>query len=208
MRKRDRRCVYCRILMRELATADGLRKTVATWEHIINDAKIVTRDNVAKSPLNIKNIRNTNKSLGNFSHNYQVVQTSGRDINQSLIENNLTAKDLTIANAADIQHLVVRGTINTDNQSWQALAADIADKTLTRSVDRWLSNRFAAPAINHCVHRERVVGGAATGKSGITPATTPNLIFENGHHITLLKVIVTQCCVKILCIHIAVAHFF
>jgi len=52
---------------------------------------LFTRDNAAKSPLNIKNVKDTDKNLGNFSHNYQVVQTSGRDINQSLIENNLTA---------------------------------------------------------------------------------------------------------------------
>ena len=52
---------------------------------------LLTRDNVSKSSVNIKNIRNESRRLGNFSHNYEVVQTSGRNINQSLIENNLTA---------------------------------------------------------------------------------------------------------------------
>lgn len=33
--------------MIEDALADGSRKTVATWEHIINDANIVTRENIA-----------------------------------------------------------------------------------------------------------------------------------------------------------------
>jgi hypothetical protein len=52
---------------------------------------VLTREEVAKRPLNIKNIATVDGKLGNFSHNYQVVQTSGRDINQSLIVNNLTA---------------------------------------------------------------------------------------------------------------------
>lgn len=33
--------------MIEKALIDGSRKTVATWEHIINDASIVTRENIA-----------------------------------------------------------------------------------------------------------------------------------------------------------------
>jgi len=52
---------------------------------------VLTREEVAKRPLNIKNIATVDGKLGNFSHNYEVVQTSGRDINQSLIVNNLTA---------------------------------------------------------------------------------------------------------------------
>jgi hypothetical protein len=52
---------------------------------------VFTRDTISKSPLNIKNIKNENRRLGNFSHNYQVVQTSGRELNQSLINNDLTA---------------------------------------------------------------------------------------------------------------------
>jgi hypothetical protein len=52
---------------------------------------VLTREEVAKRPLNIKNIATVDGKLGNFSLNYEVVQTSGRDINQSLIQNNLTA---------------------------------------------------------------------------------------------------------------------
>ena len=55
----------------------------------------------------------------------------------TVFENNLTAKDLTIANTAQIQHLAVTGSINTDNQSWQALAADISDKTLIKLTESW-----------------------------------------------------------------------
>ena len=43
LRKRDTDCVYCR------RTFDPLSpKTRATWEHIINDLLIVTRENIAR----------------------------------------------------------------------------------------------------------------------------------------------------------------
>ena len=46
--ERDKTCVYCGIQMLEKMPAHGPRKTVATWEHIINDQTIVTRDNIAR----------------------------------------------------------------------------------------------------------------------------------------------------------------
>src|SRR5690349_6795899 len=48
VRQRDKVCVYCRVLMIESPSADRSRRTVATWEHIINDATIVTRENIAR----------------------------------------------------------------------------------------------------------------------------------------------------------------
>ena len=48
----------------------------------------------------------------------------------TVFENNLTAKDLTIANGARINNLSVTGSINTDNPAWDGLSADIARKTL------------------------------------------------------------------------------
>lgn len=34
--------------MLETPAADGSRKSVATWEHIVNDARIITRENIAR----------------------------------------------------------------------------------------------------------------------------------------------------------------
>lgn len=48
VRQRDQLCVYCGIQMFESPDADGSRKYVATWEHIVNDANIVTRENIAR----------------------------------------------------------------------------------------------------------------------------------------------------------------
>jgi hypothetical protein len=46
VRQRDTECIYCRVPMSQSA-AIGSRGVVATWEHIINDAKIITRENIA-----------------------------------------------------------------------------------------------------------------------------------------------------------------
>jgi hypothetical protein len=50
-----------------------------------------TRDGRTKRPVNIQNIRDTEKNLGNFSKNYQVLQTTGRRITNNLIVDDLTA---------------------------------------------------------------------------------------------------------------------
>lgn len=44
VRKRDTKCVYCGI---EFGSIESSRKSDASWEHIINDAKIITRENIA-----------------------------------------------------------------------------------------------------------------------------------------------------------------
>lgn len=45
---RDVKCVYCGKMMIEKVHRGESRKDAATWEHIINDQTIVTRDNVAR----------------------------------------------------------------------------------------------------------------------------------------------------------------
>ena len=47
VKERDRVCVYCGIQMVEKVPQGMPRKAAATWEHIINDARIVTRENIA-----------------------------------------------------------------------------------------------------------------------------------------------------------------
>ena len=44
VRERDKTCAYCRA---EFTPAKVSKKLAASWEHIINDAKIVTRENIA-----------------------------------------------------------------------------------------------------------------------------------------------------------------
>ncbi|MNF92212.1 hypothetical protein D3C84_748490 [compost metagenome] len=44
VRERDKKCVYCGV---EFTPAKISQKACASWEHIINDAKIITRENIA-----------------------------------------------------------------------------------------------------------------------------------------------------------------
>jgi len=44
VRERDKTCVYCDV---EFTPAKVSMKSAASWEHIINDAKIITRENIA-----------------------------------------------------------------------------------------------------------------------------------------------------------------
>ncbi|PRM97383.1 HNH endonuclease [Aliarcobacter cryaerophilus] len=44
IRQRDKVCIYCSV---PFTKAKISKKTAASWEHIINDAKIITRENIA-----------------------------------------------------------------------------------------------------------------------------------------------------------------
>lgn len=44
VRARDKVCVYCSV---EFTSVKVSKNTTASWEHIINDAKIITRENIA-----------------------------------------------------------------------------------------------------------------------------------------------------------------
>lgn len=44
IRERDRQCIYCRV---EFFVAETDRRSRPSWEHIINDASLVNRDNIA-----------------------------------------------------------------------------------------------------------------------------------------------------------------
>jgi hypothetical protein len=48
VKDRDKTCVYCGTQMNEQLLPSGPRKAVATWEHIINDSNIVTRESIAR----------------------------------------------------------------------------------------------------------------------------------------------------------------
>ncbi len=48
VKARDKECVYCGVQMIEKINQNGSRRTLATWEHIINDASIVTPTNIAR----------------------------------------------------------------------------------------------------------------------------------------------------------------
>jgi hypothetical protein len=64
----------------------------------------------------------------------------------TVVENELTTRDLTVANAAVIQDLVVKGSVNIDNPSWDLLAAGISEKTINQLSDQWKTTLTAQVA--------------------------------------------------------------
>jgi hypothetical protein len=54
-----------------------------------------------------------------------------------VVENCLTVKNFQAVDSAQVQNLVVTGSINTDNQSWQALSSEISQQTLNKLTATW-----------------------------------------------------------------------
>ena len=55
----------------------------------------------------------------------------------TVVENCLTAQTIDIVGSASVQNLIVKGSINTDNQSWISLADTISQKTLEKLTTDW-----------------------------------------------------------------------
>ena len=60
--KRDKVCVYCGV---RFGSDKKSRKTQATWEHVINDASIVTRENIVRCCVACNSSKGT-KSLSKW----------------------------------------------------------------------------------------------------------------------------------------------
>jgi hypothetical protein len=61
VRERDKACVYCGVQMTDKMPPSGPRRAVATWEHIINDASIITRENIARCCVACNSSKGTKK---------------------------------------------------------------------------------------------------------------------------------------------------
>jgi hypothetical protein len=60
-----------------------------------------------------------------------------------VVENCLTAKQLNIVDSATVKELVVTGTINTDNHSWNSLSDRITEKTFNQLNTQWRASLVA-----------------------------------------------------------------
>jgi hypothetical protein len=77
----------------------------------------------------------------------------------TVFENNLTARELTVAESAQIQNLVVTGSINTDNFAWAQLANDVSDRTMKQLTGEWkdtLVQQVAEAIKNNGIDFDRV----------------------------------------------------
>ena len=70
VRERDKRCVYCGIQMVDQMPPRGPRKAAATWEHVINDQSIVTRENIAHCCAACNSSKGTKKLSDWIQSNY------------------------------------------------------------------------------------------------------------------------------------------
>jgi hypothetical protein len=61
----------------------------------------------------------------------------------TVIENQLTSQNLNVVNVAVIQDLVVKGSVNIDNRSWETLSDGISEKTLDKLSDEWKTTLIA-----------------------------------------------------------------
>src|ERR1041385_3163249 len=59
--ERDKACVYCGVPLIEKMPRRGSRRAAATWEHIINDENIVTRENIARCCVACNSSKGTKK---------------------------------------------------------------------------------------------------------------------------------------------------
>jgi hypothetical protein len=81
VRERYKYCVYCGIEMAKSMTLHAPRKTVATWEHIINDETIITRENIARCCVACNSSKGTKKLSDWVQSNYR----KNRGINMNTV---------------------------------------------------------------------------------------------------------------------------
>jgi 5-methylcytosine-specific restriction endonuclease McrA len=92
VRERDRKCVYCRIPMIELPAADGSRRSVATWEHIINDASIVTPENIVRCCASCNSSKGTKELSVWIESSYCKQRGIGRDTVADVVKQALSGE--------------------------------------------------------------------------------------------------------------------
>ncbi len=65
--ERDRCCVYCGI---EFVALSACRRERPSWEHIVNDARIVTRENIARCCVGCNASKGTKNLVGWLDSKY------------------------------------------------------------------------------------------------------------------------------------------
>jgi hypothetical protein len=83
----------------------------------------------------------TNSVLKNFTSTGIVDQANKCELivmdDAVVVENCLTANSIEAVDSVRVKNLVVTGSINTDNESWSALASDISQRTLDQLTTEW-----------------------------------------------------------------------
>jgi hypothetical protein len=119
-------------------------------EHMINQAVVqetVTRlgsidlGPTIKQHVDVNMQRFTDSLLKTFSSTGITDQATKTELTVMddivVVENCLTANNIEAVESMRVQNLVVTGSINTDNESWQALTSEISQRTLDQVSENW-----------------------------------------------------------------------
>jgi hypothetical protein len=136
--------------------------------------------------------RFTDSILKNFVSTGIVDQASGRELtvmdDAVVVENSLIAKNVEAVDLLRVQNLVVTGSINTDNQSWSALASCISQQTLEQLTEAWhnnLVNQVAKQIQDQGISFEQI---RIKGETIIEGSRLSNIVTESGlQSVGLLK---------------------
>jgi hypothetical protein len=97
-----------------------------------------------------------------------------------VVENCLTAKSVEAVDSIKVQHLVVTGSINTDNHAWSELASVIGQKTMDQLTTEWNNNlvdQVVKQIQEHGVDFDQV---RVAGESVISGNQLTSVITESG----------------------------
>jgi len=84
--ERDKVCVYCGV---KFGSSIESRKTQASWEHIINDARIITRENIARCCVSCNSSKGTKRLSDWINSQYCVTKGINRETVADVVKNAL-----------------------------------------------------------------------------------------------------------------------
>ena len=90
VKARDKTCVYCGVRLIDQMPPRGPRKALATWEHIINDASIVTRENIARCCAACNSSKGTKRLAdwmqSSYCQNYDISKDTVSEVVKKALE--------------------------------------------------------------------------------------------------------------------------
>lgn len=117
-----------------------VQRTQDTLSNI--DIAHMVHDRVDQNMKNIKDLLLTNFSSTGIDDRATTCQLTIMD-DTTVVENQLTTNEMNVVGSLVTQNLVVKGAINTDNQSWQELASIISNNTFNKLNDEWRTSLVA-----------------------------------------------------------------
>ena len=87
--ERDRCCVYCG---GKFSDKNGSRRNRASWEHIINDVSIITRENIVLCCIGCNSSKGAKSLVNWLDSNYCITRGITREYMAAVVQSVLAAK--------------------------------------------------------------------------------------------------------------------